>query len=88
MQVKSVAGLGGVSIVKTGKREPAQARGKEGESSGLRTPEQKVAAALIGQKTIFRTTRLPRPTQSDAPKKARAKNRNLTVVFPAVKVAQ
>jgi len=67
MQVKSAAGLRGRRTNQAWKCEPAQAPGKKGEGRGLIRPEKKVAATLIGQYMIPRTTRLPCPTQSNAP---------------------
>ena len=79
VQVKISAGLGRGSVDDSGKCEPADSRGKKGQRHGLRTAEKEVAATLIGQNTIYRMSRLPYPTQSDAPQKPRTKNRNLTV---------
>jgi len=67
VQVEISAGLGGGSADKSGKREPAETRRKKGQRRGSRTAEKEVAATLIGQNMIPRTTRLPCPTQSNAP---------------------
>ena len=68
VQVEISAGLGGGSVDQSGKCEPAEARRKKCQRGGLRTAEKEVAATLIGQNTIYRMSRLPYPTQSDAPK--------------------
>ena len=62
------AGLGGGSADKSGKGERAKTWRKKGQRRGLRTAEKEVAATLIGQNTIYRMSRLPYPTQSDAPR--------------------
>src|SRR5947209_5980954 len=68
VQVEISGGLRGGSVDKSGKCEPAETRRKKGQRRGLRTAEQEVAATLIGQNTIYRMSRLPYPTQSDAPR--------------------
>src|ERR1700751_2123354 len=68
VQVEIYAGLGGGGVDKFGKGEPAETRRKKGQRRGLRTAEKEVAATLIGQNTICQMSRLPYPTQSDAPR--------------------
>src|SRR5215469_3039839 len=68
VQAEISAGLGGGSIDKSGKGEPAESRGKKRQRRGLRTAEKEVAAPLIGRNTICRMSLLPYPTQSDAPR--------------------
>src|SRR5438270_12053741 len=68
VQVAISAGLRGGSVDKSGRCERAETRMEKGQRRGLMTAEQEVAATLIGQNTICRMSRLPYPTQSDAPR--------------------